>query len=121
MRLPPLTMLCTIARRDTTADDYGEPSAPGVVASDVPCYWWAGQVATSAPGNLQSLVAVTIEHVMFAPGQDVRAGDHIQTVTDEFGRVVFTVSDYRVVDGAAFQRNHIDCTLRLGQAIGGRT
>ena len=67
------------------------------------------------------MIAVTIEHVMFEPGEDVRAGDHITTVTDQFGNVVFGPGEYRVVIGAAVMRNHIDCTLRLGQAIGGRS
>lgn len=121
MRLPPLTMRCTIARRGTGADEYGEPLAPQTVATDVPCYWWAGQAFASAPGKLQSMVAVTLEHIVFAPGQDVRTGDHITAVVDHLGQTAFGPDSYRVVIGAAVMRNHIDCTLRLGEAIGGRS
>lgn len=121
MRVPPLTMHCTIARCGTQSDSYGEPVAPQTVGTNVPCYWWAGQAYASAPGDLQSMVAVTLEHIIFAPGQDVRTGDLVMSVSDHLGREVFAADAYRIVIGAAVMRNHIDCTLRIGEAIGGRS
>ena len=115
---PPLTMRCTIARLSGTQDSFGEPSAAATVASDVACYWWSG--ASRTANSELGVVAVDIEHILFALGQDIRQGDWITTVTDHLGNVVFVAAAFRIVENVAMQRNHIDCTLRYGAVIGGR-
>lgn len=114
-------MLCTIARPDATSrDTFGQPTAAPTLAANVPCYWWSGQSWVSNSADVPGQIAVVTEHILFAPGQDVRAGDHITAVTDHLGNAVFSAADFRVVQEPAVQRNHIDCTLRYGNAIGGR-
>jgi len=113
-------MLCTIARPDATARDaFGQPLAAPTLATRVPCYWWTGENAwTLRTGMGQT--AVDQEHVIFAIGQDVRQGDWVTALTDQEGREVFSAADYRVIHGVGMMRNHLDCTLRYGEAIGGR-
>ena len=118
---PPLVMSCTIARPASTQDSFGQPNSAPVVATSVPCYWWPGEGAWNVRVSLAGATVVDQEHVVFAPGQDVRTGDRIATVTDHLGNVVFAAADYRVVEHVAIQRNHIDCTVRFGRPIGGRS
>lgn len=120
MRIPPLPMLCTIARLPSTRDTFGQPNAAAAVATRVPCYWWSGTGSRTSNADVPGVVATETEHVLFAPGQDVQQGDRITTVTDHLGNVVFVAADYRVVEHVAVMRNHLDCTLRYGEAIGGR-
>ena len=114
-------MLCTIKRPATTSDSFGAPAAPTLVAADVACHWWSQQSWAAKNTESPGMIAVTVEHILFAPGQDVRAGDLITTVTDHLGNVVFTEADSRLVEHAAVMRNHIDCRLRMGEGIGGRS
>ena len=114
-------MLCTIARPDATARDaFGQPLAAPTLATRVPCYWWAGQSWVTNSADVPGQIAVDTEHVIFAPGQDVLPGDRITQVTDHLGNTVFGAEDFRVVQNPAVMRNHLDCTLRYGKAIGGR-
>lgn len=113
-------MTCTIKRPAATRDTFGQPTTSTAVASNVPCYWWDGQSWSAINSQTPGAIAVDVEHIVFAPGQDVRAGDHITTVTDHLGNVVFVAADYRVVHHVGVMRNHLDCTLRYGKPIGGR-
>jgi len=121
MRMPPLPMRCTIERPSGSRDSFGQSNATTPIATDVPCYWWTGQswVAnnTQAPG----VVAVDTERILFAPGQDVKPGDRITTLSDHLGNTVFSGDDYRVVQQVGVMRNHLDCTVRFGRSIGGRS
>ena len=74
-----------------------------------------------ANAEVLGTVAIDTEHILFAPGQNVRQGDWITTVTDHLGATVFAAADYRVVEHVAVMRNHLDCTLRFGKVIGGRS
>lgn len=114
-------MTCTVARHGATADTFGQPTSAAPVATSVPCYWWSGTQSRTASGNTPGVIATDTEHILFDAGSDVRQGDQITTVSDHLGAVVFTAADFRVVEHVAVQRNHIDCTLRFGRAIGGRS
>lgn len=117
---PPLTMTCTIARAPGTYDTFGEANAAVAVASGVPCYWWSDASSRISNLNVPGVVATEIEHLLFAPGTDVRQGDQITTVSDHLGTVVFAAADFRVVEHVTIQRSHIDCILRYGEVVGGR-
>lgn len=119
MRTPPLRMLCTIARPDATAtDSFGQPSAAPTLATRVPCHWWTGENAWTVRTD-SGQTAVDQEHLLLARGQDIQQGDHVTSLTDEWGNVIFT--DYRVVHHVGVMRSHLDCTLRIGKGIGGRS
>lgn len=121
MRTPPFIMTCTIQKASTSVDAFGQPTGSGASAAGTKCYWWgSGQgrlVQTGAPG----VVATDTEHILFARGTDVKPGDRITTVSDHTGSVVFTSQDFRVVEHVVVHRNHLDCTLRYGIPVGGRT
>jgi hypothetical protein len=122
VRLPPLPMTCTIARLPGTYDTFGEPNAAAAVASGVPCYWWSSDLSSRiSNSNVPGIVATETEHLLLAPGTDIQQGDQITTVSDHLGNVVFAATDYRVVEHVTIQRNHLDCTLRYGEVVGGRT
>lgn len=118
---PQFVMRCTVARHGGTGDTFGQAAAASPAATSVPCYWWSGSQSRSADAGGPGVTATESEHVLFAPGTDVRQGDQITTVTDHLGDVVFAAVDFRVVEHVAVQRNHIDCTLRFGRSIGGRS
>jgi hypothetical protein len=113
-------MTCTIARHPSAFDTFGQPNAAATDASGVACYWWSGTPSRSADAASPGVVAIESEHLLFAPATDVLQGDHITTVADHLGAVVFSAANYRVVEHVAVMRNHLDCTLRVGKPIGGR-
>ena len=112
-------MACTIARLPGAKDTFGGPTAAASVATGVACYWWSQSGSRLADSGAPGIVATETEHILFVPGTDVRQGDQITTVVDG-STTIFAAPDYRVVEHVVPQRNHIDCTLRFGEAIGGR-
>ncbi len=121
MRTPPLSMTCAIARpAPGTQDSFGQPNSAPNVATGVRCCWWSGENAWTLKVDLSGATAVDQEHIIFARGQNVQAGDRITTVVDHLGATVFSSTDYRVVEHVTVQRNHLYCTLRYGKSIGGR-
>ena len=120
MRLPPLTMLCTIKRPSGSTDAFGAPTGLTNVATDVPCYWWSDASSRTTGGEATGVVATETEHLVLARGTDIQQGDNITEVIDHLGVPVFGEEDYRVVEHVVMQRNHLDCTLRYGMVLGGR-
>lgn len=120
MRTPPFPMRCTIARHSGRRDTYGQPEPPSTVAALVACYWWAGENAWAVDVG-EGRTAVEQEHVLFAIGTNIRPGDWITALVDHAGRAVFGPEAVRVVYGVLVMRNHLDCTLRTGHDIGGRS
>lgn len=113
-------MTCDIARHSGSADSSGQPTSPSALASSVACHWWTGENAWTVKGD-GGQTAVDQEHLLLARSQDVRPGDHITAVTDDRGNVVFGSADPRIVHHVGVMRSHLDCVLRMGRSIGGRS
>lgn len=114
-------MTCTISRPTGAVDSFGQPTDDATTTTGVACYWWSGTPSRVATGETPGVVAVEAERILFPLGTDVQQGDRITTVTDHQGLVVFTAAAFRLIEHVAMQRNFLDCTLRYGKAIGGRT
>lgn len=113
-------MRCSYSRAAGTRDTFGQMTGWGAATTNVACYWWAGTPSRSGAGETPAVVATEQEHLLVDRSTDIRQGDRITQVVDHLGRTVFSATDYRMVEHVTVQRNHLDCTLRYAEPIGGR-
>lgn len=107
-----LRMSCTIQRLDTSSsDDWGQSNTYTTVQQEVPCRWNVDNGSERIDDSRSVVIAK--ESIWFSHDVDIRPNDRIINLVDEFGRAVFSDSQYRDVEHVAYERNHQNCTLRL--------